>query len=274
MGLSGDLEGEPQGELLRSGGGVSVLRYALPGTVHHVGTKRTAPRGAGTGYVDVQRWTGGAWSERLGARFKAPRSESFAAHAWNLFCHLRESGVGTAEPLAMGQTASALFASQSFLVTRALEPMKSIPDYLAEHTDAEGRRCLAHALGLFLNRILEAGVALPALDPSHVFVSRRKEKPSCAIRKIQDQVAGGDAHSPVPELVTSRLPELALGNVDGGRIQPELVLAARVEQLRLWGRGQRDLFSARDLLRIAHYALGNSTLPRERRRALRQLQTA
>ncbi|MFT7485410.1 MAG: hypothetical protein ACI9F9_001260 [Candidatus Paceibacteria bacterium] len=275
MGSTGELEGEPQGEPRPAPGEVEVLRYALPGTIHHPGTKPTAPRGAGTGFVDVWRWRGGPWGQRLSARFRSPRSESFAAHAWNLYCHLREAGVGTAEPMAMGQQNSMLFASESFLVTRAMEPMQSLREYLETNEDDRGRRQLCHALGLFLRRILQARVELPALTPATLFVSRRKLDASCAIRKIADQAAGRQPQVPtaISDLDTRPLPELALVDVHGGRIHEQFPVEAQRAQLQVWAanREVQELFRPRERLRVAHYALGTALAPRPRRRALRQL---
>lgn len=266
MGESGELEGESVAEVRPSPAGCRILRVPLPGTVHQPGKKPSRPRGAGTGYVDVIRWTGGAWSERFGTRFKAPRSSSFAARAWNLLCHLREAGVGTAEPMAMGQEQAPIFAKRSFLVTRALEPMMSLVEYLDENQEPEDQRHLAHALGLFLRRIFQAGVELPVLEPQMIFVSRLKKKPSCAIQKIQEQSSGVAPEVPVPDLSTRALPELALADVQGGRIHGELSIETRVNVLshltRRLAPGLR--------LRCAHYALGNQTDREERRRGLRR----
>ena len=202
----GGLEGEARAERVRTAGERRVLRYPLPGTVHRAGEKPSAPRGAGTGFVYLTRWDGGSLRSKTTARLTTPRSSSFAARAWNLYCHLREHGVGTAEPMAMGEEGSPLFSSRSFLVTRALDNMRPLPVVLREGTGAVERRRLAQALGLFLGRIADARVRLPRLKLSAIFVARTPGGGSC----------GGA--SPVPGLARRALPELALATVNGGRI--------------------------------------------------------
>ena len=278
MGESGELEGESLGTLRSRQKDYCLLRYPLPGTVHAPGEKPSRPRGAGTGYVDLQRWTGGPLGERFGVRLRAPRSASYAARAWNLICHLREAGVGTAEPLAMGQEESPLFAKRSFLVTRALDPMQSLPDYLASNPGERERNCLFHSLGLLLRRVQDAGVQLAQLSPQTLFVARLSNKPqqlstapgdSCALSKIQ--VA--QHASPLHGMHTRPLPELALADVNGARLHPQLSLQERATQLSELAQslGVSEHLRPRDLLRIAHHALGRSAERAERRLALRQL---
>lgn len=270
MGGSGELEGESQGTFKVQGADYSVLRYPLPGTVHAPGEKPSRPRGAGTGYVELQRWTGGGLGARFGARLSQPRSASFAARAWNLICHLREAGVGTAEPLAMGQEESPLFARRSFLVTRALDPMQTLPEYLASNPGQVERNAVCHSLGLLLRRVQDAGVELATLSPQTLYVARlsNKQDDNCAIAKIKD----AQQSSPVKGMRTRSLPELALADVNGARIHPELSIQQRATQLLGLARspGVRETLDPRDLLRIAHHALGRTASPAERRRAMRQ----
>jgi hypothetical protein len=277
MGASGELEGESLGEVQGEREGWRLLRYPLPGTMHAPGQKPSRPRGAGTGMVDLIRWSGGSLGSRMGTRFQTPRSASFAAHAWNLICHLREAGVGTAEPLAMGQENSAVFAKRSFLVTRALEPMQPLTDYLAANKGGEVRRHLLHALGLFLRRVQLAGVELPELGPRALFVTRLSatKVDACAIQKIHVSMGGTEPKpaSPVPGFETRALPELALAQVHGGRIHGKLSIEERADHLAQLGMGPgvRELFSPRDLLRILHHALPLSLDRKGRRQAMVRL---
>jgi hypothetical protein len=272
MGPGGELEGEAQSTVKTEKEGYLVLRYPLPGTVHAPGEKPSRPRGAGTGYVDLQRWTGGGVGARISARMRAPRSASFAARAWNLICHLREAGVGTAEPLAMGQEESPLFASRSFLVTRALDPMQTLPDYLADNDEALDRNCVCQSLGLLLRRVQDAGVELAQLAPTTLFVARlssKQDKASCAISKINSTIQS----SPVPGMHSRPLPELALADVNGARIHAQLTLQDRAAQLAALADSSdvSQVLRPRDLLRIAHHALGRSFDRAARRQALRKI---
>jgi hypothetical protein len=240
-----------------------VLRYPLPGTVTPAGTRAEAPRGAGTGFVFVTRWTGGGLGDKSAARLTHPRSSSFAVRAWNLFCHLREHGVGTAEPMAMGEESSPLFASRSFLVTRELANMRPVSVYLSEVIEPDARRRLAHALGLFLGRIAEARVRLPDLGPDSIFVSRQGGAESC----------GAVRSSPVPGLTRRPLPELALTTVHGGRVLESWTVDNTREELQhlfasvddSWQLGPRFLY------RVFHHACGPVITRAEKRRAWRQL---
>lgn len=277
IGVSGQLEGEERGELIHEEPGRTVLRYPLPGTVTRAGERPTRPRGAGTGFVYLTRWTRGPLGERATARLTPPRSQSFASRAWNLICHLREHGVGTAQPLVMGEENSALFAKRSFLATRELELMLPIPAYLEQYRDPTSQRRLAHALGLLFARLFEAGVDLPHLRLDSVFVSHDGGEGACAAQKIQEVLQpSATCNSPVPGLETNPLPELALATVHGGRIRDSL---SEAEVLGVLRRMAEQVDSAwqlcpRELMRVAHYALLRR-LPKARRRSLQaQLQRA
>lgn len=271
MGDTGALEGEGPDGVVSRGAARTLVRYPLPGTVHRAGEKRTPPRGAGTGFVYLARWTGGGLAEKGRARLTTPRSSSFAARAWNLYCHLRENGVGTAEPLAMGEETSPLFASRSFLATRELDGMLALPEYLAQGPDPAARRRLGRALGLTLAHIAGARVELPRLELDHVFVSRTAGGDGCAANQLQEFV--GRKQLGGTSLPVSQLPEIAIAVVDGGRILERLGAEERLEALqRLAAQVDDDWqLTPRELLRVARHALG-ADLPRdERRRALRRL---
>jgi hypothetical protein len=268
MGESGELEGEAPAGVVSSRAGRTVLRYALPGTVHRVGERRVPPRGAGTGFVYLTRWTGGGLAERARARLTAPRSASFAARAWNLLCHLREHGVGTAEPLAMGEERAPLFAARSFLATRELDGMFSLPEYLERHPDAPSRRRLARALGLFVSRIAGARVALPRLAPEHVFVSRTVGGDGCAANQLQEFQARRARGTALPVRL---LPELALASVEGGRLVAQDSLELRAALLARLEAGLDPALrvAPRDLLRTLRHASGSRPDRAARRRLAR-----
>jgi len=266
LGTGDALEEEERAEVVAQEEGRVVLRYPLPGTVTRVGERGRRPRGAGTGFVYLTRWTGGSLSERMSARLTPPRSSSFAAREWNLICHLREHGVGTAEPLAMGEERASVFARRSFLVTRELESMQRLPDYLAREHGAEPRRHLAHALGLFVARLRDARVELPGLELRQLFVSISGSGESCAVQQLSEALG---ADTPVSGLRRSRLPQIALTSVRGGRVREAVQPEAAAEWLRRWVDQLEPAWevSPLELARVAHHALtrGGS---RARRRAL------
>ena len=271
MGDTGALEGERPDSVVSRSAARTLVRYPLPGTVHFAGEKRTPPRGAGTGFVYLTRWTGGSFTEKARARLTTPRSASFAARAWNLFCHLREHGVGTAEPLAMGEEPGPLFASRSFLATRELDGMLSLPEYLAQGPDAAARRRLGHALGLTLAHVAGARVELPQLELDQIFVSRTAGGDGCAANQLQEFVErkqlGGTS------LPVSQLPEIAIAVVDGGRILEGFGIEERLEGLQRLAAQVDEGWepTARELLRVARHALGANLQRAERHRALRRL---
>jgi hypothetical protein len=271
IGASGELEGEERGEVLLESAERSVLRYPLPGTLTRAGERPGRPRGAGTGFVYLTRWQGGSLRDKTAARLSAPRSLSFAARAWNLICHLREHGVGTAQPLAMGEETAALFSTRSFLATRELELMQPLADYLEANRGSTARRRLAHALGLLVARLFEARVELPTLSPETIFVSREGAGEECAAQKIQEVLAPVDKScgSPVPGLEKRPLPELAIASVHGGCVVESFKERESMDLLRRLGAGVAESWQLdeRELLRVAHYAFLRR-VPRERRRAL------
>lgn len=271
IGASGALDGEERGEVVATDDDRVVLRYPLPGTVTRAGERAGRPRGAGTGFVYLTRWRAGSLRDKTAARLSAPRSASFAARAWNLICHLREYGVGTAEPLAMGEESAALFANRSFLATRELEAMQPLTDYVAHHRDATTRRRLAHAVGLMLARVFEARVDLPRLSLASLFVSRLDAGEACAAQKIAESLGHGEAHddSPVPGLEKRPLPELALATVNGGRLLErfdERQALASCERL-LAQVDEAWQLDPRELLRVFHYSIGRR-MNRDRKRQI------
>lgn len=268
LGDTPGLEAAGELELVQRDEGREVLRYPLPGTVTKAGAKPSAPRGAGTGFVYLRRWTGGSLKQKTAARLTHPRSTSFAARDWNLLCHLREHGVGTCQPLALGEEPSPLFASRSFLVTRELANMRPVPVHLQEATESDGRRRLAHALGLYLARIAEARVSLPHLRLDSIFVSRPKaEGGSCAA-----QASGASQASPVPGLARRPLPELALASVRGARVLESWSLDDTREQLqRLFAGVDEEQLEPRLAYRVFHHAAGPRASRAEKRRVWCQL---
>ena len=272
-GEDGELTGMDRGQVVSEEPMRCVLRYPLPGTVtrYEPGAKAQGagrPKGAGTGHVYLTRWRGGSLFSKLRARFGTPRSSSFATRSWNLICRLREAGVGTAEPLAVGERAGVFFAPTSFLVTRELYGMTPLPAYLDARRGADERRCLATALGLLLERLFEARVRLPRLRPDHIFVSPTPEATSCAAKKIREEL-GAASPQPSAPLPIRAMPELAISTVCGGDIVSSLSVDDRCEfLLRLHDCLPVPLgIRPREFYRVFHHSLGKH-FPRAERRAI------
>lgn len=275
----GRLETEDRGTVVHRTARHLVLRLPLPGTPDAQGRVHERPRGAGTGWVYLTRYVGGRVSERLDARLSAPRSTSFAARDWNLICHLRGAGVGTPEPLAMGEVVRPVFSRTSFLMTRALDDMQPLPEWLVKHTGTDERRHAALALGLFLGRLVGSRVHLPWLEAAHLYLSAagsadspHVEDDACAARKIAALVRGPEPEL-IPGAVFRELPGVALGSVRSGRITPALLLSTQLETLR---HAQRGLppelrLTPREAFRVFHHAVGRGLSPIERRSLWRQL---
>jgi hypothetical protein len=274
----GGLLGEQRAEVVHRTRRHTVLRVPLPGTPDREGRVHEAPRGAGTGWVYLTRYTSGPLLERADARLSSPRSTSFAARDWNLICHLREHGVGTPEPLAMGEVVRPLFSGHSFLMTRALDSMQQLPEWLERNPGADQRRRAALALGLTLARLVASRVHLPRLEAEHLYLSAASsdqspvEDGACAARQIAALVHDGPK-TPVPGTVFRQLPEVALGSVRSGRITPALLLSTQLELLRNVMRGlPPELWpTPREAYRVFFHAVGRGLPGAERRSLWKQL---
>lgn len=256
LGAGSDLVAGARPEPAAGGGRASVLRIAMAG----------AP-GAGLagrgGFARLKRYERASTGDVLWARFTAPRSTSLAAREWNLICHLRARGVGTPEPLAMGPRDAPFFARRSFLVTREVEQhAEPLHAWIVGRGPTERRR-LARVLGLALRRTFDAGVWLPRLLPTQVFVNS-SEQGSC-----------GDAGAAVlGGMARSRVPAIAFTGFDRGRILRVISSSRRLRWLERFSAELPDASqpSPRELLRVALLALGRAsdgTGRRARRAALR-----
>ena len=191
------------------------------------------------------------------ARLGQPRSSSFAGREWNLLCRLREVGVPTPEPLAIGELGAALFSPASVLVTRELEDVQPMEAWLVERTDGRSRARLSRAFGVFFRRLLSAGVGPLSLTPSSIVVGT--EDPSaasdCAFVQLAPKVEGALRFGDLPDVCLVSLPE--------GLGQAELDVVAVLGDL---GRSL-DQGSARERYRVLYGACLRG-LPRGERRAL------
>ena len=220
--------GEPapsaRAELISADRESELWRCALPGTPDASGRRHGRPRGAGTGFVFVRRYRAATWRSLLRARFTEPRSASLAERDWNLFCHLRQLGVGTADPLAVASEQSGIFARCSFLVTRELSGMLPAPRWFRETHEPARRRAGLRSVGLFVSRLSRSGVDLPRLCAEHLFLSHGTRRPDALPQRI----------------ALSLSPEVALASVRGGRLTGRARDAAARELLQRLDRTAGD----------------------------------
>lgn len=261
----------PRGsEPLAEADGVERRRTPLPGTVHADGRRNGKPAGVGTGWLHVTRWTRPALGELLRARFTQPASISLAERAWNLACALRSAGVSTGEPLAVVSEDRPIAARRSILVTRELEQLLPLPAWLERFDGPRDRRVLSSALGSLLGRIAASGVRLDGLRFDTLLAHEKSGgRSDCAIeqiRDIQDRTAVGG-------LAVSALPELAIGEVLGGRLGLALDSTERLELVRELGRTlpAGSAPRASEVLRCLRGALGSNASRDLRQRSAREL---
>ena len=219
----------PRAEVLESSDFWECLRMPLPGTPSAEGAKRTeAPRGAGTGWVLLERWRRVPLGRLLGLRFGSPRSLSVAERHWNLLCYLRANGIGTPEPLAVGARGGGLVSRDSFLVTRAFESGTLRLDRLlgdGGHLDPseDAVRFGAQAIALTLGALIKARAHLPRLDARGLWLRFSShdhttdiggDDPGCGLSQLADwraeRALGGLQRDPRPAVLISR--------VEGGRL--------------------------------------------------------
>jgi len=237
----------PAGEWLRR------FRFPLPGTPDHVGGPLTGrpegPRGAGTGWVVLERWNGSPWGALFRSRLSHPRSASQAERRWNLLCHLRQHGVGTPQPLAVGARGEGFVSRDSFLVTREVEGAVPLADWFASASSQERRRGL-RAIGAALSRLIGAGVELPELSARAVLLQPPRDDSEC------DAEATGS-------LRLNRLPSVVISDVTGGRLRRETTSESVAELLTLVD-DPRLAVDDGERLRIAHVALRRLERPLRR----------
>ena len=245
--------------------GETVTRVPLPGTSDHAGRRREPPRGAGTGWMLVHGFSGGA-AELARARFTRPRSSSLAARRWNLLCHLRAHGIGAPEPLAMGERPGPLAAVQSFLVVRELTGWEPLPRFLREARDRQRRLGLT-ALGLTIAALFRCGAWLPETTADDVLVRRGEAggadagEESCAALEIERLRGERDAMRAL-RLERVRLPGVALTALRRARLLERVSPRRRIAWLRAVDSGVAELVTDRERLRVASLALDRAALRR------------
>ena len=192
MGWTGGLVGEARAELVAEGEDWKLWRVPLPGTPDEDGKVTERPQGSGTGWVRVKRFEGGGLGSAIRTRLGQPRSSSFAAREWNLLCRLRERGVPTQEPLAVGEVSAPIFSSASVLVTRELESVLPMDAWLRERGDERSRARLTRALGVFFRRLFSAGVGSPELSPSALAIGLEDPtaEADCAFVQLMPKTEG------------------------------------------------------------------------------------
>lgn len=260
MGWTEGLVGAARAELVAEGEGWKLWRIPLPGTPDESGLVTEAPKGSGTGWIRVKRYEGGGLSDVMRARLKQPRSSSFAVREWNLLCQLRERGVPTQEPLAVGEVSAALFSPSSVLVTRELESVLPMDKWLKERADERSRARLSRALGVFYRRVFAAGVGPIELSPSALAVGLEDPtgEADCAFVQLMPAVEGALKFGDMPDVSIDVLPQ--------GLSHVELTLSEQLSCLMAFG-SQLAGFSAREGYRVLYSACLRG-LPREERRAL------
>ena len=172
----------PEGEALFGAAGPALDSWLEDGSAEVVksGPHRTVYRVAlasGTVYVKHCRINGPrAWAREV---MRAPKARLEFENA----ARLRSLGIGAAVPLAWG-TSDTRWPGQSFLITRDLAPALPFPDYVETRTLTSGERsALARALGKFLARLHENGVAHPDPHPGNLLVEQSQPNPLTPLPK-------------------------------------------------------------------------------------------
>ncbi|VTR97265.1 mn2+-dependent serine threonine protein kinase : Mn2+-dependent serine/threonine protein kinase OS=Singulisphaera acidiphila (strain ATCC BAA-1392 / DSM 18658 / VKM B-2454 / MOB10) GN=Sinac_2919 PE=4 SV=1: Kdo: Kdo [Gemmata massiliana] len=167
----------PEGEALFGSAGPSLDAWIADGSAEVVksGPHRTVYRvvlASGTGYVKHCRINGPrAWAREV---IRSPKARLEFENA----TRLRAFGIGAAIPLAWG-TSDTRWPGQSFLITHDLAPAIAFPDFVEKRPLVPcERRKLAHALGAFLARLHENGVAHPDPHPGNLLVEWGQKRPT------------------------------------------------------------------------------------------------
>jgi hypothetical protein len=227
LGTGSPLLEEARAERVGGSAGSQLWRCPLPGTPGSDGRRNGPPRGAGTGWIYIRRYQQPTTRDLLRARLTHPRSDSLAQRDWNLLCHMRAEGVNTPEPLAVGSTASSWIAKRSFLVTRALDEVQPLIEWLAQSgVQLDVRRRGLRAVGLMLRRLFTARVELPGLRLEHIQLSIQDpvradlDADACSMEQIAQVRADRSGALPIVDgnLRWRRLPTVVLTSVVGGGI--------------------------------------------------------
>lgn len=237
LGAGRPLEEEHRAQDVETRPGLRHLRVPLPGTPDGDGPLRSRPRGAGTGWLDVVRYSRPGLWPLLRARFTAPRSASLAEREWNLLCHLRHGGLSTPEPLAVVRRGNGLVGGHSALVTRALEDFEPAERVLHSLAGPRRRQAL-RAIGFALGKLFGAEVELPRFVSEQLLLSTASpseyESPAdaCGLEQVLSARSKGPEPAPVPGLAWNELPEVALASVRGGRLRPGGMRSAARDSMR------------------------------------------
>ncbi len=196
----------------------SALRVPLPGTPDRNGRQHERPRGAGTGYLFLHRYSGAVAALR--ARVTHPRSSSVAARHWNLICHLQASGVTTPQLAALVERPSAVASSESVLLTRELEGFTALRKWLESERDPAARARGLESLSLALEAVLRCGAWLPRTTLDNLLLQTR-DGDDCAALQITNL---GTEQAILRErgLVRARRPSIAFTQFAGGRLFEKL----------------------------------------------------
>ncbi len=216
--------------LVASEGVFERLLLPLPGTPLEPGGPMTeSPRGAGTGWVQLDRWRRVSLGPLLGLRLGNPRSVSVADRHWNLLCHLRSQGIGTPEPLAVAARGRGFVCRDSFLVTRAFEEGTVSLDQLVAGGDQgvpseDAMEHAAQALVVVLRALGDARVSLPELDARGFWLrfSPHVHDPEIEADKHStcglSQLASWRADRALGGLSRDLRPAVFVSNMDGGKL--------------------------------------------------------
>lgn len=160
----------PEGEAAFGASGPALDAWLADGTAAVVksGPHRTVyrvPLASGTVYVKHCRINGPrAWAREV---MRVPKAQLEFENA----ARLRALGIGAAVPLAWA-TADTRWPGPSFLITRDLAPAVPFPEFIgARPLTPRARRALARALGAFVGRLHENGVAHPDPHPGNLLVA-------------------------------------------------------------------------------------------------------
>lgn len=146
------------------------VRFPLPGTPDARGNLSGRPGPLGTGWLWLSVHRGGLGA-LVRARCTHPRSASLAEREWNLYCHLRERGVGTPEPLLVGARGAGLVSMRSFLLVRAPVDAFPLPRWLRTDGHGAARARGLEALGRALALLLASGVEFARLSAEHLWIT-------------------------------------------------------------------------------------------------------
>jgi hypothetical protein len=225
-------------ERLYEGPGRRVLRLPLPGTPDAQGHMPEPPRGAGTGWLQVQLFRGGA-AESARLHLTRPRSSSPAAREWNLACHLLATGVAVARPVALIERGRGLGVQHSCLVTRELEGWVPLGEWLESHSGADRKLGLT-SVGACLARVFHARAWFPRLALDDLLVEDRPLTESveardddCAALTLERMRARQALRADLAAtgLRLARLPSAALGRLSGGRLVARIAPRRRLQLL-------------------------------------------